>query len=413
VPDQPKRRAPPRSERKSLTDVSSKVSLLLPNSMPARLRCVSYGDRTATTGQHNLLQAWRRTVRRFRRNDLIFLSWGGRSSENVASVLQSILQSHFASAQVFFSRTSIAVGEDPLKRMIDEGLLKAKVLVAVLTKDSAARPWVVWETATVWAKNGLVVPIFVDLSPGDVPGPLTVRVQGVRIGERQEVGRALIRIANAIGFAEDQPLSDEEWQQLTESVEAEFTRAAVSTALPQIPAEFGQRTVPLDDGLHSAGTLLAIEVKAHSELSQAQVVMTSVTGPPDARTIAAPAHLFWYPGNDKSTTVAQGASGLIKVARVGPMPPSAVMDSPDQSLPWSLPNGAWHVELQLTAAGYSARHITADFNVHPADGIPSQGIEWTDLAVSLPLLRHTPIIGDMPTRTEVAGVSQPLLHSLT
>ena len=346
---------------------------------PARLPSVSDSDKATTTGIGSLLQYTRRMLKR---NDLIFLSWGGRSSENVASTLQPILQSHFPSRQVFFSRTSIAIGEDPLKRMLDEGLLKAKVLIAVLTKDSGARPWVVWETATVWAKGGLVVPIFVDLSPGEVPGPLAVRVQGARIRERQEVDRALGRIANAVGGARHQVLSDEEWQQLTASVEAESARTAISTSVPQIPAEFSQRTLPLDDGLHAAGTLLAIEVTARSELHQAHVVMTSVTGPPDARTMSAPARLYWHPGNDESTTLPEGGSGFIKVVRAGPMPPRAVMDSPDHSHPWVLPNGAWHVELQLTVEGYSARHITADFNVH-SDGILSQGIEWTDLEVSL------------------------------
>ena len=313
-------------------------------------------------------------------NDVIFLSWGGQSSESVASVLQTILQGHFPSAQVFFSRRSIAVGEDPLKRMFDEGLLEANALVAVLTKDSASRPWVVWETATVWAKGRLVVPMFVDVSPGGVPGPLAVKVQGVRISERDEVDRAVNRIAREIGLPENQSLTDEEWRRLMESVAAASAYVPVPSSLPRIPAEFIQQSLPLHDGLQ-AGTLLAIEVRAQGELDQGNVVMTSIDGPKGMATIPVPARLFWHPGRQISAAIAQGASNNISIARVGPMPPGAVIDSPDSELPWSLLNGEWRVELQLTVRGYSAKLITAIFNVRPRSGIPNQSIEWMELVV--------------------------------
>jgi hypothetical protein len=183
--------------------------------------------------------------------DVIFLSWGGEASEAVAAVLQPILRAHFPGAEVFFSPDSIEVGSDPLKRMFDEGLLRAKVLVAVLTQESAGRPWVVWETATVWAKDQLVVPLFVDVEPGDIPGPLPVKVQGARIGDRKKVNQALTQIAKKIGRAEDQELTDEEWGKLTESVSAAATRTAVPSRLPGIAAEFSERTAPLNDGLHT------------------------------------------------------------------------------------------------------------------------------------------------------------------
>lgn len=55
------------------------------------------------------------------------------------------------------------------------------------------------------------------------------------------------------------------------------------------------------------------------------------------------------------------------------------MDTPDQDLPWSLPNGKWQVELQLTARRYPALNLVALFRVSPADGFPVQRIEWLTL----------------------------------
>ncbi len=313
--------------------------------------------------------------------DVIFLSWGGVASEGVAAVLQPILQAHFPEAEVFFSPDSTEVGSDPLKRMFDEGLLNAKALVAVLTKESAGRPWVVWETATVWAKDRLVVPLFVDVEPGDIPGPLPIKVEGARIGDRKKVNQALTEIAKRIGRAEDQELTDEEWGKLTESVAAAATRTAVPSKLPGIAADLSERTVPLHDGLHT-GTLLAIEVRAQSELNQVEVLMTSVTAPPGAPSIQAPARLLWHPSREISKSIAQGATALINLARMAPEVTGAVIDSPDNEYPWSLSNGAWRLELQVTAKGYAAQLITAAFNVRPADGVPNQSIEWTEFTVS-------------------------------
>jgi hypothetical protein len=58
------------------------------------------------------------------------------------------------------------------------------------------------------------------------------------------------------------------------------------------------------------------------------------------------------------------------------------METPDQDLPWTLPNGHWLVELQFTAQGYPALHLTASFNVSPADGLLSRHIEWLTLTAT-------------------------------
>jgi len=306
---------------------------------------------------------------------VVFLSWGGQSSKSIASTLQPILQNHFPDAYVFFSPESIEVGEDPLERMFDQGLDQASVLIAVLTKDSAARPWVVWETATVWARKGLVVPIFVDLGPGEVPGPLAVKVQGVRISERQGMDRAFNRIARELKMTENHSLNDAEWRQLSESIE--ITASSLS-ADNKIPASFSRRLVSLGDGLHT-GTLVAIEIEAQKQLANARVQMRSIEGPSYASTIPAPARLYWHPGALESTTIAQGAFGLINITRIGPTPPGAIIESPDFELPWSLPDGPYRIRLQITANGYMALNMSASFNIRSAGSAFTQSFEWMEL----------------------------------
>lgn len=152
-------------------------------------------------------------------------------------------------------------------------------------------------------------------------------------------------------------------------------------ATPTAPAEYNDITVPLNDGFR-IGTLMAIEVRAHAQLTDARVILTSIAGPPASPTISTPARLYWYPERRESTTIAAGAFCLINIARVGPLPPGAVIDSPDYSLPWSLENGEWRARLQITAMGYPAQFFDVVFNVLPAEGIPSQSIEWTEFGIS-------------------------------
>jgi hypothetical protein len=310
---------------------------------------------------------------------LIFLSWAGEVSMEVAAVLQSVLESRFPSATVFFSETSIDVGDDPMAKMFEEGLLKAQVLIAVLTRESAPRPWVVWETATVWAKGKLVVPVFVDLEPGDVPGPLSLKTQGVHLQSRVKMDRALRTIGVALSVPDPPALTDDEWKRL-QGVAVQTP--SLDTYDPaELPVQIDQSVAPISDGLHQ-GTLLGLRITSQVPLDNCKVLMTSIVGPPGEAVIPVPTRLYWYPSHESSSAIPQGATEVVALAKIGPLPPAAVIESPDQPLPWVLANGAWRVELQLTASGHGAQFITAAFRVLPVDGIPNQTLEWTELTIA-------------------------------
>lgn len=170
-------------------------------------------------------------------------------------------------------------------------------------------------------------------------------------------------------------------QQILSRLDALLPSSAPQPAagLPtSFPAKITARKVSTSNGLQD-GTLLGVEVRAQRELTQARALATEIVGPPGAPSIPPPARLFWYPADEIEATIAQGAANLINLARVGPLPSAALMDTPDQELPWTLFNGEWRVGLELTAPGYSALHLTATFSVSPADGFPAQAIEWLEL----------------------------------
>ena len=149
--------------------------------------------------------------------DLVFLSWGGDVSLRVATALQAILHPRLPLAEVFLSKTSIDPGDDPLRAMLDEGVLRSSVLVAALTAEAVVRPWVVWETASAWARGQLIIPVFIDVAPADVPGPLATRVQGVHLFDRQGLDRAIAVIASRLGIDQAASLTDREFEQLVQA----------------------------------------------------------------------------------------------------------------------------------------------------------------------------------------------------
>lgn len=92
---------------------------------------------------------------------------------------------------VFVAKRDIPTGENPLKVMLEEQLLQAEALLAVCSVRSKTSPWLWWESSAVWAKGGLVIPLFVDISPTNFDGPITLVCQGRSLFEITELNSAL------------------------------------------------------------------------------------------------------------------------------------------------------------------------------------------------------------------------------
>ena len=121
----------------------------------------------------------------------IFISYD-TSEVQIADFIKGCLTRRVpAGVSVFIAKRDISAGENPLKRMLEEELQQAEALVALCSKSSKRSPWLWWEAGSVWARRGLVVPIFVNCSPKEFDGPLTLVAQGRTLFDLEELTSAL------------------------------------------------------------------------------------------------------------------------------------------------------------------------------------------------------------------------------
>lgn len=92
---------------------------------------------------------------------------------------------------VFVAKRDIPPGSNPQKVMLEEQLLNAEALVALCSKKSKESPWLWWESSAVWAKGGLVIPLFIDISPNDFNGPITLVCQGRSFFEVDDINSVI------------------------------------------------------------------------------------------------------------------------------------------------------------------------------------------------------------------------------
>lgn len=155
------------------------------------------------------------------RKPVLFLSWGKEASHRVASTLYSLLVARLPGVEVFFSSESILPGDNPQQRMFDGALLPASALLAVLTTESANSAYVIWETAAAWGRDQLVIPLFVNVAPADVPGPLALVVQGVHLADRHHLDGALRLLGARFGITDVSPLTEVEFEALLASARSD------------------------------------------------------------------------------------------------------------------------------------------------------------------------------------------------
>jgi hypothetical protein len=143
--------------------------------------------------------------------DTLFLSWSGTRSNEIASRMVPILEVRLPGVEVFFSPESIDPGADPSRKLYEESLIPAKVLLVILTPESATSAYVIWETAAAWGREQLVIPVFAGLEPDTIPGPLTTKLEGVFLDNRPRMDRAIALVCQEFGIPDVSALTDEEW----------------------------------------------------------------------------------------------------------------------------------------------------------------------------------------------------------
>lgn len=117
----------------------------------------------------------------------------------IADYLKKVLERRVGrDVSVFVAKRDIKPGANPLKTMLEENLLQAEALLALCSSRSKSSPWLWWESSAVWAKGGLVIPLFVDLSPNEFDGPLTLVCQGRYFFNKEDMNAALRAIVDIV-----------------------------------------------------------------------------------------------------------------------------------------------------------------------------------------------------------------------
>jgi hypothetical protein len=93
--------------------------------------------------------------------------------------------------EVFVAKRDIPPGAPPFTVMLEEQLLHAEALVALCSKQSKTSPWLWWESSAVWARGYLVVPLFIDITPNEFGGPITLVSQGRSFFDMADINSAL------------------------------------------------------------------------------------------------------------------------------------------------------------------------------------------------------------------------------
>jgi hypothetical protein len=109
---------------------------------------------------------------------LVFISYVGAEVALADFVKKHLGKISNDGVEIFVARRDISSGEDPLKIMLNEKLKNADAIIPICSKNSKETPWLWWETASVWAKTGMVYPLFTNISANSFGGPLVLVAQG-------------------------------------------------------------------------------------------------------------------------------------------------------------------------------------------------------------------------------------------
>lgn len=128
----------------------------------------------------------------------VFISYD-TSEVNLATFMAKVVEERLAPGiSVFVAKRDIAPGANPFKVMLEEQLLLAEALVALCSPKSKNSPWLWWEASAVWARGHLVIPLFIDISPGDFGGPIVQVCQGRNFFDPADVNLVLRTIIEKV-----------------------------------------------------------------------------------------------------------------------------------------------------------------------------------------------------------------------
>ena len=138
----------------------------------------------------------------------VFISWSGSNSisHRIATILRGWIPRVLQRTECFLSSQDIGAGTIANNELFSH-LEKSRLGIVCLTRANARGPWINFEAGAIAKMVGeaRVCPLLIDISPGDVRGPLSAF-------QMKELSRSGVKdIIAMINDASDNPLAERDW----------------------------------------------------------------------------------------------------------------------------------------------------------------------------------------------------------
>lgn len=149
---------------------------------------------------------------------LVFLSWSKTRSKKMAEALDNGLRFVLQNVEPWFSAVDIESG-DRWNSTLTDKLAEAKCGVLCVTQENVAEPWLLFEAGAI-AKTvhdkARVCPVLLDLTPGQMTGPLT-QFQALRTESQDEMLKLFVDINSWVEHAGESACDQETLRQRFEA----------------------------------------------------------------------------------------------------------------------------------------------------------------------------------------------------
>jgi len=199
---------------------------------------------------------------------VVFISYAGDELALADFLKEIILRISNDKLDVFVATRDIRPGAHPLTVMMEEKLKAAQAVVPICSNKSKGTPWVWWEAASVWAREGKIYPLCTNISFNDFGAPLSLVAQGKNYFMQKELIEVLQEICNQFGIDGTSIDFEEEEIGQYKKLQEEYIKQEASA---QVDVSF--KTIEQKNALHKYSFIFEIENKTRKAFGDLVVML--------------------------------------------------------------------------------------------------------------------------------------------
>lgn len=192
---------------------------------------------------------------------IIFISYASdelEMAEFVKSVLERVSNNHIKG---FVAKRDISSGADPLKTMLDENLKNADAIIPICSQKSKESSWVWWESASTWARDKKVYPLFTNITATGFGSPLNLVTQGKEFFVREEFLETIKTACEELGIKKENIGLTEEENKIYSQLQDKYSKEVLAAQV-----NIGYRTLEQNQDYHKYSLLFDIKNEANQAI---------------------------------------------------------------------------------------------------------------------------------------------------